>query len=122
MACLYYVRVGEIDIPEVSGLGEATGGSSRFVTHPFCELGPARTDQVLGVIGRHFDRAVRADVDVPAREGLHGPHTARRLQANPRSFRVIGVLTALGLHAVEFEDALTWERLFEPVEELRRRY
>src|SRR5947209_3396302 len=48
MACLYYVRVGEIGIPEVSGLGEATGGSSRFVTRPFCELGPASTNQVLG--------------------------------------------------------------------------
>jgi 5-aminolevulinate synthase len=51
-------------IPEVGGLGEVTGGSSRFVTRPFCEIGPASTDQVLGVIGRHFDRAVRADVDV----------------------------------------------------------
>src|SRR6185295_20349132 len=81
-------------------LGEVTGGSSRFVAGPFCELGPALADQVLGVIGRHFDGAVRADVDVPAREGLHGPHTGRRLQANPISFRVLGVMTALGSHAV----------------------
>jgi hypothetical protein len=50
------------------------GKPPRFVARPFCELSPARTDQVLGVIGRHFDGAVRADVDVPAREGLHGPH------------------------------------------------
>src|SRR6201985_68618 len=104
-----------------AALARPTGGSSRFVTRPFSELGPASTDQVLGVIGRHFDGAVRADVDVPAREGLHGPHTGRRLQANPISFRVLGVLTALGSYAVEFEDALARERLLEPVEELSGR-
>src|SRR5205814_9501742 len=83
-------------------------------TRPFCELGPARTDQVPGVIGRHFDGAVRADVDVPAREGLHGPHTTRRrLQANPISFRVLGVLTALGSHAVVLQDRLARVRLLE---------
>src|ERR1700752_5109691 len=99
-------------------LGEAQAGSSRFVARPFCELGPASTDQVLGVIGRHFDGAVRADVDVPAREGLHGPDTGRGLPANPISFRVLGVLTALGSPAVEFEDALARVRLLEPVQEL----
>ena len=97
------------------------GGSSRFVTRPFCELGPASTDQVLGVIGEHFDGAVRADVDVPAREGLHGSDAGWGKQANPISFRVIGVLTALGSHAVEFEDALARERLLEPVQELSGR-
>ena len=61
------------------------GGSSRFVTRPFCQLGPASTDQVLGVIGRHFDGAVRAHVDVPAREGLHGPDAGWGKQANPCS-------------------------------------
>src|ERR1700730_18162523 len=80
----------------VDRFGEVTGGSSRFVTRPFCELGPAHTDQVLGVIGRHFDGAVRADIDGPTREGIHGPDAGWGKQANPISFRVIGVLTALG--------------------------
>jgi hypothetical protein len=75
-----HVRAGEMASSKSAALARPTGGSSRFVTRPFCELGPASTDQVLGVIGRHFDRAVRADVDVPAREGLHSPHTGRRLQ------------------------------------------
>src|SRR5580692_6208728 len=113
MACLYYVRVGEIGIPEVSGLGAATVGSSRFVARPFCELGPASTDQVLGVIGRHFDGAVGADIDGPTREGIHGPDAGWGKQANPISFRVLGVLTALVSHAAEFQDALARERLLE---------
>jgi hypothetical protein len=68
-----------------------------------------------------FVQSLAGPREVPAREGLHGPHTGRRPQSNPISFRVIGVLTALGSHAVEFEDALARERLLEPVEELSGR-
>ena len=105
----------------VDGSVRPQAGQSSGVARPFCELGPARTDQVLGVIGRRFDGAVRADVDVPARESLHGPDAGRRLQANPISFRVLAVLTALGSHAVVLQDRLARVRLLEPVQELSGR-
>src|SRR6516162_7542666 len=44
--------------------------SSSVVAAPFCELGPAGTDEALGIIGRHLDGSIQADVDVPAREGF----------------------------------------------------
>ena len=43
--------LAERDTRTLVRLGEAAGGSRRFVARPFCELGPASTDQVLGVIG-----------------------------------------------------------------------
>jgi len=52
---------------------------------------------------------------------LHGPHTGRRLQANPISFRVLGVLTALSSRAVVLQDPLARVRLLEPIQELRGR-
>jgi len=42
----------------------------------------------LGVVGRHFDCSIGADVGVSAGEGLHGADAARRLQANPIPFEV----------------------------------
>ena len=46
--------------------GDVACASSRFVALPFCELGPASTDEVLGIIGRHLDGAIWSDVEVPA--------------------------------------------------------
>ena len=45
---------------------------SRIVARPLCEFCPASADQVLGVVGRHFDCSIGADVDVSAGEGLRG--------------------------------------------------
>ena len=39
------------------------GMSSRFVAAPFCELGPAGTDQAIGVFGRHLDDTIFSDGD-----------------------------------------------------------
>ena len=72
----------------------------------------------MGVIGRHFDCSIGADVDVSAGEGLHGADAARRLQANPTSFEVQRVSETLGLHSHELDEALVREWLFEPIEEL----
>ena len=35
-----------------------------FIGRPFCEYGPAGSDQVLGIFGPHFDNAVEADDEV----------------------------------------------------------
>ena len=81
------LRSPEVDIDaERSKPGltdDATCRSGRFVGRPFCELGPAVRDPavrdiVLGVFGRHFDGAIQADIDVSAREGLHGADAGRR--------------------------------------------
>src|ERR1700740_1804780 len=77
--------LAETDTRTLVRVREAPGGSRPFAARPFCELGPASTDQVLGVIGRHFDGAVRADIDGPTREGIHGPHAGWGKQANPIS-------------------------------------
>src|SRR5260370_18035979 len=53
---------------------EALGG---VLANPFCELGPAVADQVLRILRRHCDGAIGADVEVPSREGLHGPDAGR---------------------------------------------
>src|SRR5262249_54150926 len=58
--------------------------SGLFLGRPFCEFGPAVSDIELGVLARHFDRAIETDIDVPAREGLYGAEAWRRLQANPK--------------------------------------
>src|SRR5215510_7441893 len=51
------------------GLWLAALRSGIFIGRPFCECGPAVTDVVLGVFGRHFDRAIEIDIDVSARKG-----------------------------------------------------
>src|ERR1700730_17985530 len=40
--------------------------SSRFVSAPFCELGPAGTDQTIGIFGGHLDDAILSDGDASA--------------------------------------------------------
>jgi hypothetical protein len=35
--------------------------SSRFVSAPFCELGPAGTDQATSIFGGHLDDAILSD-------------------------------------------------------------
>src|SRR5271168_242580 len=92
--------------------------SNRMLGCPFCEFGPAVADIVLGVFGRHFDGAVQANIDVSAREGLHGADAGWRSQADPGA-RPASQL--LGPHAVEFENTLAGERHLEPVEKLRSR-
>src|ERR1700730_4054415 len=42
------------------------GLSSRFVSAPFCELGPAGTDQTIGIFGGHLDDAILSDGDPSA--------------------------------------------------------
>src|SRR5215472_2493205 len=64
------------------GLWLAALRSGVFLGRPFCEFGPAVSDIELGVLGRHFDRAIETDIDVPAREGLYGAGAWRRLQSN----------------------------------------
>ena len=75
--------------PAGHGLWLAGLRSGLFIGRPFCEFGPAVSDIELGVLGRHFDRAIETDIDVPAREGLYGAVAWRRLQANPKAFRVL---------------------------------
>ena len=43
-----------------------SGGVKLSPRGSFCELSPAGTDQVFGILGRHLDGAIRADVEVPA--------------------------------------------------------
>src|SRR5271156_3889059 len=80
--------------------------SNRMLGCPFCEFGPAVTDIVLGVFGRHFDGAVQANIDVSAREGLHGADAGWRSQADPGAGPASQLL---GPHAVEFENTLAGE-------------
>ena len=68
--------------PSAELTDEATCRSKAVIDRSFCELDPAVTDIVLGVLGRHFDGAIEADIDVSAREGLHGADAGRRPQAN----------------------------------------
>ena len=56
--------------------------SSRFVAAPFCELGPAGTDQAIGVFGGHLDDTIFSDRDASAREGLDRADPRRRLEAD----------------------------------------
>src|SRR4029077_11418168 len=68
------------------------GMSSRFVAAPFCELGPAGTDQAIGVFGGHLDNAIFSDRDASAREGLDRADPRWRLEANGdfRRFQFFG--------------------------------
>src|SRR5437879_3211795 len=68
---------------------------------------PAVTDIVLGDFDRHLDGAVRADIDVSAREGLHGADAGWRPQADPGARPAS---QSLGLHAVQLKDVLARER------------
>src|ERR1700730_4892113 len=55
----------------------------------------------------HFDRAIKADIDMSAREGLHGADARRRLQPHPRS----GPPSAsFEVPLVKFIHVLAWER------------
>jgi|SRR5580704_1504016 hypothetical protein len=50
------------------GMWLAALRSGVLLGRPFCEFGPAVSDIELGVLGRHFDRAIKTDIDVSARE------------------------------------------------------
>ena len=89
---------------------------------PFCDFGPALGDQKRRIIGRHLERAIRADVVVPVWAGLHGSDARWwRPKANPGLFGLRLPLKFLELLTVVFEDPLARERFFEPVEKLRSR-
>jgi len=92
--------------------------SSRFVAFPFCELGPASTDEVLGIIGRHLDGAIWSDVEVPAGEGLNGSDAGRRLEADVALLRGLQFF-GHSPPVLEYSPMRHWR--FEPVEELSRR-
>ncbi|MBV8937164.1 MAG: hypothetical protein JO320_01425 [Alphaproteobacteria bacterium] len=64
--------------------------SASVVAGPFCQLGPAGTNEVFGIRGGHFDDAIR-DGEMLAREGLRGPDIERSAQAD-KAFRVFGGL------------------------------
>src|SRR5262249_8254632 len=70
--------------------------ASRSLPPPLRDLGPAGAQQVLRVFRRHLGRTVRADVEQPAREGLHAARAARGAQANRNAFSSV---------AGRFEDA-----------------
>ncbi len=76
---LIIIRFGEL---RVGGLRFAWL-FSRFVARQFCEHGPAITAIGYGVLVRHYDGAIRADIDAPAGEGLQRPDPERHLQAHP---------------------------------------
>src|SRR5215813_15472209 len=88
------------------------------------EYGPARGDQVKGILLRHLEDTIQADIDVSSREGLHRANPRWRLDADvhrPCRFRHFDLslgLQLFGLSSVILEDVLAGERLFEPVEEL----
>src|ERR1700730_4309255 len=48
------------------GRARYRGLSSRFVSAPFCELGPAGTDQAIGVFGGHLAESIFSDGDASA--------------------------------------------------------
>ena len=48
----------------------------------FCQLGPAGTDQAIGIFGRHLDDAVLSDGDMPAGERLDRADPLWRLEAD----------------------------------------
>ena len=81
------------------------------------EYGPARGDQVKGIILRHLHDAIQTDIDVSAREGLDRASPWWRLDADvhrPWRFPFFGlsqVFQLFVLSSVKLEDVLAGERL-----------
>jgi hypothetical protein len=81
------------------------------------EYGPARGDQVKGILLRHLHDAIQADIDVSAREGLDRANSRWRLDAyvhRPWRFPFFGfslVFQLFGVSLVKLEDVLAGERL-----------